>query len=671
MHQVSEPVHRDRELTNAAYARRVTGYRQGAVAAIVALMVTYASANEVRAQVVEPRDFPVERFRLSYDDAGIIGTEWGAVPGHKVWDAGVWFGAANDPLVLYTFEDGADTRVASLVGQRLSVNLVGSYSLWGRVQFGLDIPLVLSQSRGGAIMDLEGELDSISGAGLGDLRIAPKIQLLRAERHAVDMAITPAFSLPTGSSANYRGDPGVTFQPELSVSRAWGGIRVSGNLGYYMRQQSQLLDLMVDDELFARLGLGYRFSDGGGPPIDLHGVMSISTAARGPFSTENSDHLEFLAGASYQVDRVTPFVVAGVGLQPGFGTPDWRVVIGARIGRPRVKNELPPIVIAPPEPEPCVDDTPDTDGDGIIDRIDQCPEVSENVNQYKDADGCPDEIPDTDGDGIDDLVDACPQQPEDIDSFEDDNGCVDPDNDNDGVLDSHDKCILEPGPVDNEGCPILDSDDDGIIDKLDACPDKPGPLENRGCPDEDTDGDGVIDRLDNCPKTPGSRKRQGCRQRQLVKLSGRKIELLDLIYFETNKATIRRKSFRLLKQVASVINSHDEILLIRVEGHTDSRGDDDYNKSLSQERADSVVKFLINQDVAAERLKPIGYGEERPISSNKDRAGRAANRRVEFNILKYATDEAETSADADASPDASDAKPASEESGSDGERQPE
>ena len=127
-------------------------------------------------------------------------------------------------------------------------------------------------------------------------------------------------------------------------------------------------------------------------------------------------------------------------------------------------------------------------------------------------------------------------------------------------------------------------------------------------------------------------KNHGCKDKQLVVFTGGTIDLLDVVYFKTNKAEIQKRSFKLLKNVAAVVRAHNEIKKITVEGHTDDQGDDDYNKDLSQRRAQSVVDFLIANGVDSSLLVPIGYGEERPIEENTTRKGRAKNRRVEFHV---------------------------------------
>ena len=178
-----------------------------------------------------------------------------------------------------------------------------------------------------------------------------------------------------------------------------------------------------------------------------------------------------------------------------------------------------------------------------------------------------------------------------------------------------------------------DRDSDGLMDAVDQCPDQSGPAENRGCPDTDLDEDGVIDRVDNCPDEKGTEKNYGCKEKQLVVITRTSLKILDVVYFETNKATIKKRSHKLLDNVAAVMSKHPEIKRIRVEGHTDDKGDDAYNKELSQKRAESVRAYLVGKGIPEDRLEATGFGEEKPIAENTSSKGRAQNRRVEFNIV--------------------------------------
>ncbi len=289
----------------------------------------------------------------------------------------------------------------------------------------------------------------------------------------------------------------------------------------------------------------------------------------------------------------------------------------------------------------------DTDGDGIIDKVDGCPTEAEDPDGYQDEDGCPD--PDNDADGILDVDDKCPNEPENINGYQDEDGCPekDGDRDGDGILDRMDKCPDQPedkdGFEDADGCPDPDNDKDGIPDKTDKCPlkpeDKDGYQDGDGCPDEDNDNDGIVDVKDKCPNEPedydGDADEDGCPDKyKLVVVTEERIELKQKVYFATNKSTILRKSYPLLNEVAQVLLDRPSIR-VRIEGHTDSRGSARYNLKLSQARADSVKRYLVRQGVDPSRMEAVGYGEERPIEDNATREGRAANRRVEFHIISH------------------------------------
>jgi hypothetical protein len=136
----------------------------------------------------------------------------------------------------------------------------------------------------------------------------------------------------------------------------------------------------------------------------------------------------------------------------------------------------------------------DTDGDGIYDKVDACPEVA-GLKQFN---GCPD----TDADGITDASDSCP----DVAGPAEFNGC--PDTDGDGIADKDDACPEVKGLKEFGGCP--DTDGDGTQDKNDKCIDVKGPKENGGCPWPDRDGDKVLDKDDKCPDVAGTAANNGC-----------------------------------------------------------------------------------------------------------------------------------------------------------------
>ncbi len=119
-----------------------------------------------------------------------------------------------------------------------------------------------------------------------------------------------------------------------------------------------------------------------------------------------------------------------------------------------------------------------------------------------------------------------------------------------------------------------------------------------------------------------------------AKVSAEKIEILEKVFFDTNKTTIKPESFPLLDEVSALLVAHPDITLVRVEGHTDARGSATTNRRLSQGRADSVRQYLIDHGVAAERLIAQGFGEDAPLVEGNSEAAWEQNRRVEFMIVQ-------------------------------------
>lgn len=511
---------------------------------------------------------------MATDRGGLLDVESGEVPARGIWDLSAWIGIADDPLVLRS-EDG--TQVSSLVHRRVGGEVGLNYSLTNWLGLAVDLPFVANQADGANTL-LAGDVDTF---GIGDVKLSPKVELIRG------ISIMPTVILPTASSTDFFGRGALVLEPELAMQFRMGRVRVLLNGAVrWSKQKAVLADLAIDNELVLRAGLGLALTK----RVELGVTSHASTALKEPFTDKNQQAVEVFGGLQAVVaSRFRVFAGGGAGVARGYGSPDWRALLGVRIGAGGA-----PAARAPG----------DRDRDGIMDSDDACPDDPENKDGIDDADGCPEKAVtdgDQDGDGIRDSVDKCPSDAEDNDSFEDDDGCPDPDNDGDGVLDVDDRCVNEAGV-----------------------------RENRGCPDTDRDGDNVVDRLDNCPDEPGTPKYKGCKKKQLVALDDGKIAILDKVFFKTNKATILKKSFPLLNNVASVINAHPDAGVVVIEGHTDDRGDDDSNMSLSQARAESVMAYLIKRGVPEERLRAQGFGETKPIADNGSNAGRSANRRVEF-----------------------------------------
>lgn len=121
-------------------------------------------------------------------------------------------------------------------------------------------------------------------------------------------------------------------------------------------------------------------------------------------------------------------------------------------------------------------------------------------------------------------------------------------------------------------------------------------------------------------------------QQRLAELTDTSIEIRQMIQFEFNKARLLKESYEVLDEVTDILLQHKSIK-IRIEGHTDDIGGADFNRKLSQARAEAVRNYLVDWGVEPERLIPEGFGLTRPIATNATEAGRAVNRRVQFTII--------------------------------------
>jgi len=280
----------------------------------------------------------------------------------------------------------------------------------------------------------------------------------------------------------------------------------------------------------------------------------------------------------------------------------------------------------------------DSDGDGVPDYLDKCPNTPAGVQV--DATGCP---LDSDGDGVPDYLDKCPNTPTGVKV--DATGCP-LDSDGDGVPDYLDQCPNTPPgvAVDAKGCP-LDSDGDGVPDYLDKCPNTPPgtPVDATGCPMiKDSDGDGVPDNIDRCPNTPPHTPVDafGCPllfpEERVPAAPGapprRPTVVLKGVNFQTGSSALRAESYAVLDVVAQALLDNTDIR-IEIAGYTDNTGSAALNTRLSQARALAVRAYLARKGVGPLRMVARGYGPTSPLGTNTTVAGRSLNRRVELHKL--------------------------------------
>jgi outer membrane protein OmpA-like peptidoglycan-associated protein len=228
---------------------------------------------------------------------------------------------------------------------------------------------------------------------------------------------------------------------------------------------------------------------------------------------------------------------------------------------------------------------------------------------------------DSDGDGVNDADDKCPN----VAGLAKYNGCPIPDSDGDGINDEDDKCPNVAGTAKYNGCPIPDSDKDGINDEDDQCPNQAGVEKYHGCPIPDTDGDGVNDEEDRCINVAGPADNGGCP----------KIDFkAENVQFATGTANLTTGAKTELNKLVNILNKQYPLVRVQIQGHTDNTGKAEANQLLSENRASSVKKYLVSKGVDTDRLDEVGYGQDQPIADNATPEGRAKNRRVVFKVTE-------------------------------------
>jgi OmpA-OmpF porin, OOP family len=622
----------------------------GTAALMLALVATPASAQEAGGNV------PLDTFKPAMDSRGYLTVNASQTLGHKelsfglgALDWGYKMLGLGDPDACSAGSGAPCYRIDNMV----TATLIAAFGLRfgpAELELGASVPFVIMGGDRGPNMlgdpqnpndDMEYKLD---GQGIGNLGLHAKTRFLKTSRPPyLGLGVIASIYLPTVDPKDrWLGDNKAVPQIIGIIDKEFGRrgqLRISANAGIRIRSEETFTDngamgapatgqsVTVGNEIPFGLGIAYAIS------VQKFDVVAELIGTQPLGTNNNYQPLEALLGVKLYLARNSFLSLgAGTGLlrkQETGANPDIRAFIG--------------IVFEP--------NIGDRDGDGIKDDIDKCPDDPEDFDRFEDEDGCPD--PDNDRDGILDEDDKCPNIPEDKDGFQDEDGCPEGnqnDRDGDGILDDVDKCPDDPedfdGFQDTDGCPDPDNDQDGILDVDDLCPndpeDKDGFEDEDGCPDPDNDKDRILDKDDKCPNEPetynGFEDEDGCPDRGRVVVTDTSIEILDMIYFEYDKAIIKKESYPILDAVASTLQGNPSISLIEIQGHTDERGNDAYNLDLSDRRAKSVKDYLVRAGVEENRLTSQGYGETQPLVRESNERAWAKNRRVAFLILKRTTD---------------------------------
>mgnify|MGYP001553233262 CR=1 FL=1 len=632
---------------------RVRGSRSPLI--LVAVVGLLAAASPSHAQRSGgPVD--IQLFRPAIDSKGLITLNASQVLGHLDLSFGLVVNYARNPFAIgKQISLGGGLQSIYAVEHMATGNLQAAIGLFKYVEFGIGLPLTFWS--GDSDPDRKADANNpdrggIDAQGAGDLAFHLKGRILNTSKHPVGLAVMASVTVPTGGKDSFLGEGRVTVTPTVIVDKDFfrGRLRLAANVGARLRFGND--DTWNDTRTCTPL-TGGDVQCGSGMVLQTKHRLQYGVGVAFGVVPQRFDIVaEFIGqmgfGGSSDVDRMAHEVLAGLrlylarnsymmlgagrGLRGGWGSTNYSY------GSPDIRGFLGFVF------EPNIGDR---DGDGIKDDVDKCPTQPEDFDDFEDEDGCPDE--DNDKDGILDEDDKCPNDPEDKDGIEDTDGCPEADvldRDGDGIPDNKDKCPDDPEDKDNfedkDGCPDPDNDKDGILDVDDLCPNKPedkdGFEDKDGCPDPDNDKDRILDVDDKCPNEPetynGYQDEDGCPDKGRVVVHKGRIEILDKIYFETNKAVIKPVSFPILNAIAATLKGNPQILQIEIQGHADERGSDVHNLKLTDARAKSVRRYLVEKGVSVKRLLAKGYGETRPVDKRHNEEAWAKNRRVEFVILK-------------------------------------
>lgn len=247
----------------------------------------------------------------------------------------------------------------------------------------------------------------VAGAGVGDLRLAPKFLFWRDGRRTFHWSIgmIVPVSFPTGDAAALRGSGGFVIDPKLMVGIGGWRWELYFNAGYRWRSNGGAANLYGYGEVTYGVGAIVTlpvWRD----RIDLSGEVVGGFNHAGAGSAIAKAPLETLFGVTIRPHPIVSlYTGVGAGLTSGLGTPDVRAFLGVRVAHKLQRRE----------------DFIDDDRDGIPNSRDKCPRVAEDKDGFQDDDGCPEE--DNDRDGIADEDDECPDQPEERGG--DGDGCPD------------------------------------------------------------------------------------------------------------------------------------------------------------------------------------------------------------------------------------------------------
>lgn len=553
------------------------------------------------------------------------------------------------PIVLRAASANPDGTDVPVLDHMVTSNFLWGLGLTDRLELTLAMPVTVYQTGTGVSSFTSSQSLDVPGSALRDFRLGAAYALVPRNRaypgNAFALTGRLEVGLPTGDEEWFGGDRGAVLVPTLSADYRSGPLFFGAELGARVRKTTNLAGARVGTQGFVALGAGYdilpdEMFSAALEAYALPGFVGQEVLSRDPGNGEiiaekSSDSLvpaEWMATvrSAPTGDGDVSFSLTGGSALPLTDTaitaPQYRFTAGVRFAPLHRDSDGDGVLDSVDRCPDALEDRdgfqdedgcpdPDNDVDRIPDSVDQCRDQAEDFDKFQDEDGCPDV--DNDGDGVPDSSDQCPNAAEDTDGYQDDDGCPDEDNDGDGVPDAKDACPNAAedmdGYNDQDGCPDPDNDGDVIPDEKDACPlspeDKDGFQDEDGCPDLDNDGDGVPDAKDKCPLQPetidGKDDQDGCPEpgaTDQTVLQGSTVTVVNPQRFLPGTSRVSPVMQTQLIMMAQRALGVQPLQMIVVQAYADAPGVTDRNETLAADRADAIRQVLIDAGLPADKL---------------------------------------------------------------------
>ena len=527
------------------------------------------------------------------------------------------FSYTHRPLVYQDYK-GQNFDLVQAVSQ---IDVAFSYG-YKQFRYGFSLPIVM-MGRGETLE--YGRVIDVQDAGIGNAMLDMKWQWKDARTSAIGVAMEAKLQAPIATTTLPLYASTVVTDVEIGLDMYRNQSQFVFNVGHRQRPSITTADLVWGSQLYSRLGWGYAISDKYGLSTEYTTWMLYS------HPSDYGVGLELFGGTWIVLDDYRVRVGVAKGIYQGIGVPTWRGMLSISS---MVKQDT------------------DMDADGITDAMDICPSVPEDMDGFEDADGCPEN-----------TIITIPRK----DEFSDNIRMItwnfgdNPSMGSASFKTQASKLTItaeEAGYVANAVSPPKDVDLSTLATVLGSI----------SVVAEDPNGNIIPTASWNfvgattmrevgiaIPIALGSYEIQvsskGYRSStQSVDIDGvdikeihvvleptkvnTNLDLTEKVYFHTGSYVIDSISYPLLQEVIDILQDSPQITLVLIEGHTDNKGNDVTNKKLSQDRATAVKNYLITHGISPSRLQAIGYGAEKPLTSNDTEEGRSLNRRVVFTIME-------------------------------------